>query len=167
MKNKWLTFLMFLSMILTISCTKDYNALFKERVAELNKEGKDVYKRQLVSIAESLGNHRHNHRNLAGCSVDSELRMSIALLIDVREENLVGCLVQNLSLIHICIDLLQEAVCMSPLIHQVEHVADVHTNAASQTLVEVDVRAEAVPVAVSYTHLDVYKRQHQGHDIFR
>lgn len=26
---------------------------------------------RLVSIAESLGNHRHNHRNLAGCSVDS------------------------------------------------------------------------------------------------
>lgn len=25
-------------MILTISCAKDYNALFKERVAELNKE---------------------------------------------------------------------------------------------------------------------------------
>ena len=37
---------------------------------------------------------------------------------------------------------------MSPLIHQVEHIADVHTNAASQTLVEVDVRAEAVPVAI-------------------
>lgn len=27
-------------MILTISCAKDYNALFNERVAELNKEGK-------------------------------------------------------------------------------------------------------------------------------
>ena len=52
------------------------------------------YKR-FVSIAESLGYHCHDHRNLAGCSVDSELRMSIALLIDVREENLVGCLVQN------------------------------------------------------------------------
>ena len=37
---------------------------------------------------------------------------------------------------------------MSPLIHQVEHIADVHTNAASQALVEVDVRAEAVPVAI-------------------
>ena len=48
---------------------------------------------RLVSIAESLGNHRHNHRNLAGCSIDSELRMCIALLIDVREENLVGSLV--------------------------------------------------------------------------
>ena len=41
------------------------------------------------------------------------------------------------------------------LIHQVEHIADVHTNAASQALVEVDVRAEAVPVAIE----DVYKRQ--------
>lgn len=29
-------------MILTISCAKDYNALFKERVAELNKEGKYI-----------------------------------------------------------------------------------------------------------------------------
>ena len=37
---------------------------------------------------------------------------------------------------------------MSPLIHQVEHVANIHTNAASQALVEVDVRAEAVPVAI-------------------
>ena len=37
---------------------------------------------------------------------------------------------------------------MTPLIHQVEHVADVHTDAASQALVEVDVRAEAVPVAI-------------------
>ena len=34
---------------------------------------------------------------------------------------------------------------MSPLIHQVEHIADVHTNAASQTLVEVDVRARGCP----------------------
>lgn len=42
MKNKWLTFLMFLSMILTISCAKDYNVLFNERVAELNKEGKYI-----------------------------------------------------------------------------------------------------------------------------
>ena len=45
MKNKWLTFLMFFSMILTISCGKDYNALFKERVAELNKEGKYILNR--------------------------------------------------------------------------------------------------------------------------
>ena len=37
---------------------------------------------------------------------------------------------------------------MSPLIHQVEHVANIYTDAASQTLVEVDVRAEAVPVAI-------------------
>ena len=37
---------------------------------------------------------------------------------------------------------------MSPLIHQVEHVANIHANAASQALVEVDVRAEAVPVAI-------------------
>ena len=39
----------------------------------------------LVSVSYT---HLHNHRNLAGCSVDSELSMSIALLIDVREENL-------------------------------------------------------------------------------
>ena len=37
---------------------------------------------------------------------------------------------------------------MTPLIHQVEHIANIHTDAASQTLVEVDVRAEAVPVAI-------------------
>ena len=49
----------------------------------------------LVSIAESLGYHRHDHRNLAGCSIDSELCMSIALLIDVREEDLIGSLIQN------------------------------------------------------------------------
>ena len=37
---------------------------------------------------------------------------------------------------------------MSPLIHQVEHIANIHADAASQSLVEVDVRAEAVPVAI-------------------
>ena len=37
---------------------------------------------------------------------------------------------------------------MSPLIHQVEHIANIHADAASQALVEVDVRAEAVPVAI-------------------
>lgn len=42
MKSKWLTFLMFLSMILTVSCGKDYNALFQERITELNKEGKYI-----------------------------------------------------------------------------------------------------------------------------
>ena len=42
MKNKWLTFLMFLSMILTISCAKDYNALFNERVAEFDSIGDSV-----------------------------------------------------------------------------------------------------------------------------
>lgn len=33
---------MFLSLILTVSCGKDYNALFQERVAQLNKEGKCI-----------------------------------------------------------------------------------------------------------------------------
>lgn len=42
MKSKWLTFLMFLSLALTMSCGKDYNALFQERVAQLNKEGKCI-----------------------------------------------------------------------------------------------------------------------------
>ena len=46
------------------------------------------------------------------------------------------------------VDFLQEAIGVSPLVHQVEHVADVYTDAAGQALVEVDVRAEAVPVAV-------------------
>lgn len=38
MKSKLTIFLIFLSLMLTVSCGKDYNALFKERVAELNKE---------------------------------------------------------------------------------------------------------------------------------
>lgn len=42
MKNSLTIFLMFLSMILTVSCGKDYNALFQERVAQLNKEGKCI-----------------------------------------------------------------------------------------------------------------------------
>lgn len=42
MKNRLTIFLMFLSMILTMSCGKDYNALFQERVAQLNKEGKCI-----------------------------------------------------------------------------------------------------------------------------
>ena len=46
------------------------------------------------------------------------------------------------------VDFLQEAIGVSPLVHQVEHIADVYTDAAGQALVEVDVRAEAVPVAV-------------------
>ena len=46
------------------------------------------------------------------------------------------------------VDFLQEAIGVSPLVHQVEHVADVYTDAAGQALVEVDVRAEAIPVAV-------------------
>lgn len=52
MKNKWLTFLMFLSMILTISCAKDYNALFNERVAELNKEGKYILNQYNDSVGK-------------------------------------------------------------------------------------------------------------------
>ena len=52
MKNKWLTFLMFLSMILTISCAKDYNVLFNERVAELNKEGKYILNQYNDSVGK-------------------------------------------------------------------------------------------------------------------
>ncbi len=36
-------------------------------------------------------------------------------------------------------NLLEQALCVAPLIHEEEHVADVHTDAASQTLVEPDV----------------------------
>lgn len=42
MKSKLTIFLIFLSLMLTVSCGKDYNALFNERVAELNKEGKYI-----------------------------------------------------------------------------------------------------------------------------
>ena len=50
---------------------------------------------RLVGIAERLGYHRHDHRYLAGGTVDAELGMGVALLIDVGEENLVGGLVQD------------------------------------------------------------------------
>lgn len=42
MKKQLTIFLMFLSLALTMSCGKDYNALFQERVAQLNKEGKYI-----------------------------------------------------------------------------------------------------------------------------
>ena len=39
-------------MILTISCAKDYNALFNERVAELNKEGKYILNQYNDSVGK-------------------------------------------------------------------------------------------------------------------
>ena len=36
-------------------------------------------------------------------------------------------------------NLLEQTLCVAPLIHEEEHVADIHTDAASQTLVEPDV----------------------------
>lgn len=54
MKNKWLTFLMFLSMILTISCAKDYNVLFNERVAELNKEGTSLISTMILWVKNTI-----------------------------------------------------------------------------------------------------------------
>ena len=36
-------------------------------------------------------------------------------------------------------NLLEQALCVAPLVHEEEHVADIHTDAASQTLVEPDV----------------------------
>lgn len=45
-------------------------------------------------------------------------------------------------------NLFDKAVGFAPGLHHVEHVADVDTNAASQLLVEEDVRAQAVPVAI-------------------
>lgn len=36
-------------------------------------------------------------------------------------------------------NLLEQTLCVPPLIHEEEHVADIHTDAASQTLVEPDV----------------------------
>ena len=36
-------------------------------------------------------------------------------------------------------NLLEQALCVAPLIHEEEHIADIHTDAASQTLVEPDV----------------------------
>ena len=52
MKSKLTIFLMFLSLILTVSCGKDYNALFKERVAELNKEGKYILNQYNDSVGK-------------------------------------------------------------------------------------------------------------------
>lgn len=57
-------------------------------------------------------------------------------------------IVFNGSYALLCVDFLQETVGVSPLVHQVEHIADVYTDTASQALVEIDIRAEAVPVAV-------------------
>ena len=92
----------------------------------------------LVSIAESLGNHRHNHRNLAGCSVDSELRMSIALLIDVREENLVGCLVQNTGNTEhedwpaVAHHLPDEHLTFAPDVESITHIVTIHDDVVNQ-----------------------------------
>ena len=44
--------------------------------------------------------------------------------------------------------LLQQAVGMSPLVHEIEHVADVDTDGASQTAVVIDVGRKAVPVSI-------------------
>ena len=52
MKSKWLTILMFLSMVLTVSCGKDYNALFQERITELNKEGKYILNQYNDSVGK-------------------------------------------------------------------------------------------------------------------
>lgn len=43
---------MFLSLVLTVSCEKDYNALFKERVAELTKEGKYILNQYNDSVGK-------------------------------------------------------------------------------------------------------------------
>ena len=52
MKSKLTIFLMFLSLILTVSCGKDYNALFQERVAELTKEGKYILNQYNDSVGK-------------------------------------------------------------------------------------------------------------------
>lgn len=52
MKNKFSTFLMFLSLILTVSCGKDYNALFQERIAELNQDGKYILNQYNDSVGK-------------------------------------------------------------------------------------------------------------------
>ena len=52
MKNRLTIFLMFLSMILTVSCGKDYNALFQERITELNKEGKYILNQYNDSVGK-------------------------------------------------------------------------------------------------------------------
>ena len=43
---------MFLSMVLTVSCGKDYNALFQERITELNKEGKYILNQYNDSVGK-------------------------------------------------------------------------------------------------------------------
>lgn len=52
MKNKFTIFLMFLSLILTVSCGKDYNALFQERIAELNQDGKYILSQYNDSVGK-------------------------------------------------------------------------------------------------------------------
>ena len=48
----------------------------------------------------------------------------------------------------LCVDFFQQSVCVPPLVHEIKDVADIYTDASCQSLVEVDVGAEAVPVAV-------------------
>lgn len=40
-------------MILTVSCGKDYNALFQERITELNKEGKYILNQYNDSVGKN------------------------------------------------------------------------------------------------------------------
>ena len=39
-------------MVLTVSCGKDYNALFQERITELNKEGKYILNQYNDSVGK-------------------------------------------------------------------------------------------------------------------
>ena len=48
-----------------------------------------------VGIAESLGNHGHNHGNLHPCAIDSQLYLAFLAGHDVLEDNLVGRLVED------------------------------------------------------------------------
>ena len=47
-----------------------------------------------------------------------------------------------------CINLLDESVGMSPLVHQVEHVSDINTDTACEFVVEEDIARQTIPVAV-------------------
>ena len=50
-----------------------------------------------VSITEGLGNHRHNHRHFHTGTILTQLRFGISLIAHQREDDLIGCLVENTS----------------------------------------------------------------------
>lgn len=69
-KNNWTFVLVLLSMVLMVSCGKDYNALFQERVAELTKEGKYILNQYNDSVGKDMSTWTF-HRWVSLCKAGS------------------------------------------------------------------------------------------------